>query len=196
VNILERLAAAQDAVYATYGTPAGSVVVVAIRFGLPRATVAAMQVNAMWRAVVADRERKRRIKLGVGDEAVPEAVALEPSRRMIAEGIRFARCPAEDMSKGALSLRNAAWEAGWTVVATRWVGLVPRRKSKGDAWEWDRERRVALHLERADGRRAVAHWVNGAWDSGYVWSPGEFRKPIGNRLLAAEVKATDWHGNL
>lgn len=190
MNIIERLVACQEAAHEHYGTPAGSGVVLAARFGLPRATVAAMNEVAMWAAVVADRDRKRRIKLGLDGEATPEATSLEPSRRMIAEGLRFARCAPEDMPKGCASMRSAAWEAGWTTRCTRWVGLIPKRAKKGDPWEWNRERRVALWLEGPSGQRAVAHWTNGGWAEGWMWSPGEFRTATGNRVMLAAIKAS------
>jgi hypothetical protein len=189
MNILERLAAAREAAFEHYGTPAGRQRVLSIRFGLPAVVVDPMITAAMWRTLVAERQHKLRVKLGLDEEVRPDAVALEPSRRQIAEGIKFARCAEADLPKGALAIRNSAWASGWTVTATRWVGLLPHRKRKGDPWQWIREQRVALWLEGENGERAVGHWSNGSWESGWHWRPGEFRQPIGNRALATLIKA-------
>lgn len=185
--ILERLAAAKQAALDDYATPKGSAQVIAARFQIGFETAKVFVERAMWTWIISERERKRRIKLGLDEEKTPSAVSLEPSRRMIAEGLRFARCPAADMPKAAETMRQAAWANGWSVTATRWVGMVPHRKAKGDPWGWTREKRVALWLER-DGVRACAHWTNGGWASGQLWSPGQFRAMIGNRALLAAVK--------
>lgn len=188
MNALERLRAAKTAAVEDYGTPKGGARVIAARFQIGLETAKALVEVAMWAQLVKDRDRKRRVKLGIEEEETPSAVALEPSRRMIEEGLRFARCSAADMPKAAETMRQAAWAAGWTATATRWVGMIPHRKKKGDPWEWSKERRVALWLER-DGVRAVGYWVNGGWDFGQLWRQGEFRTMIGNRALLAAVKA-------
>lgn len=187
MNVIERIGAADAAVRETYGTPAGGALVLAARFGLPISAISPLQIAEMWRRLVAERAAKLRAKLGLDVEDQLVAVPLEPSPRLIAEGLRFMRCAPADMPKTCAAMRDAAWAGGWETRCTRWVGMMPTRRKKGDPWAWHRERRTALWLER-DGVRIVAHWVGSGFESGWMWAAGGLRTRTGYRDLVNAVK--------
>lgn len=195
MNILERIQAADEAIRADYSTPLGSVRMVSIRFGLPVAAVEPLHIAEMWRRLAADREAKRRAKLGLDKDSEPHVTPLRPSKRLVGLGIKWMRCPGDELPKGAVQMRAAAWAASWEITCTRWVGMVPSRKTKVDPWEWRREARVTLWLRRVD-EWGIAEWRDGSWSSGWYWHDGEMRRPLGNRALLAVIKAEQGSGSL